>query len=97
MQTHEDFSESNNETVEYLVCSNEATLAYMANLGCIEMHPWHSRVQSWQYPDWCLVDLDPDDKNTGTLPSHCRFGSPVPEEPCHSYPPSGSGHLPLEI
>jgi bifunctional non-homologous end joining protein LigD len=59
MQTHKDYSESTSETVEYLVCSDEATLVYMANLGCIEMHPWHSRVQSWQYPDWCLVDLDP--------------------------------------
>jgi bifunctional non-homologous end joining protein LigD len=64
MQTHEDFSESANETIEYLVCSNEATLIYMANLGCIEMHPWHSRSQSWQYPDWCLIDLDPDKPNT---------------------------------
>ena len=64
METHEDFSESTNETVEYLVCSNEATLIYMANLGCIEMHPWHSRTQSWQKPDWCLIDLDPDKTNT---------------------------------
>lgn len=64
MQRHEDFSESTNETIEYLVCSNEATLVYMANLGCIEMHPWHSRSQSWQYPDWCLIDLDPDKSNT---------------------------------
>lgn len=64
MQTHEDFSESTNQHVEYLVCSNEATLVYMANLGCIEMHPWHSRTQSWQNPDWCLIDLDPDEKNS---------------------------------
>ena len=64
MQTHEDFSESTNETIEYLVCSNEATLIYMANLGCIEMHPWHSSSQSWQNPDWCLIDLDPDKPNT---------------------------------
>ena len=64
MQTHKDFSESTNETVEYLVCSNEATLIYMANLGCIEMHPWHSRSQSWQNPDWCLIDLDPDKSNS---------------------------------
>lgn len=64
MQTHDDFSESTNQTVEYLVCSNEATLIYMANLGCIEMHPWHSRSQSWQNPDWCLIDLDPDRTNT---------------------------------
>ena len=64
MQTHTDFSESTNEHVQYLVCSNEATLIYMANLGCIEMHPWHSRVQSPLNPDWCLIDLDPDKSNS---------------------------------
>ncbi|MGZ8545444.1 MAG: non-homologous end-joining DNA ligase, partial [Flavisolibacter sp.] len=64
MQTHKDFSESTNQTVEYLVCSNEASLIFMANLGCIEMNPWHARVESWQQPDWCLIDLDPDDSNT---------------------------------
>jgi bifunctional non-homologous end joining protein LigD len=63
METHDDFSESTNETVEYLVCNNEATLIYMANLGCIEMHPWHSRAVSPMRPDWCLIDLDPDKKN----------------------------------
>ncbi len=63
-QTHIDFSESTNQHVEYLVCANEATLIYMANLGCIEMHPWHSRTKRWQQPDWCLIDLDPDDNNT---------------------------------
>jgi bifunctional non-homologous end joining protein LigD len=64
MQTHADFSESTSQTVEYLVCSNEATLIYMANLGCIEMHPWHARAASWDKPDWCLIDLDPDKSNT---------------------------------
>lgn len=58
--THRDFSESTNAYVNYLICNDEATLIYMANMGCIEMHPWHSRVQSWQYPDWSLIDLDPD-------------------------------------
>jgi len=64
MQIHRDFSESTGVHVDYLVCTNEATLIYMANLGCIELNPWHSRTQSWQYPDWCLIDLDPDDNNT---------------------------------
>jgi bifunctional non-homologous end joining protein LigD len=58
--THKDFSESTNKDVHYLVCNDEATLLYMANLGCIEIHPWHSRVESWERPDWCLVDLDPE-------------------------------------
>lgn len=61
---HESFSESTNEMIEYLVCKDEATLLYMANLGCIEMHPWHSRAQKPDNPDYCLIDLDPDTKNT---------------------------------
>lgn len=64
IEMHEDFSESTNEPVHYLVCNNEATLIYMANLGCIEMHPWHTRIESVNNPDWCLIDLDPDTKNT---------------------------------
>jgi bifunctional non-homologous end joining protein LigD len=64
IQTHEDFSESTNKPVQYLVCTNEASLIYMANLGCIEMHPWHSRVSAIHQPDWCLIDLDPDKSNT---------------------------------
>ncbi|MEI6948434.1 non-homologous end-joining DNA ligase [Paraflavisolibacter sp. H34] len=64
MKTHADFSESTGETVHYLVCTNEATLLYMANLGCIELHPWHSRVQHPDKPDYCLIDLDPDKGNT---------------------------------
>ena len=58
--THTDFSESTGQNVEYLVCNDEATLLYMANLGCIELHPWHSRSERWEYPDWCLIDLDPE-------------------------------------
>ncbi|RYY67104.1 MAG: DNA ligase D [Chitinophagaceae bacterium] len=58
--THTDFSESTGKDVRYLVCNDEATLVYMANLGCIELHPWHSRADRWEYPDWCLIDLDPE-------------------------------------
>jgi bifunctional non-homologous end joining protein LigD len=62
--THESFSESTNETIQYMVCNDEATLLYMANLGCIEMHPWHSRTKKSDNPDYCLIDLDPDKNNT---------------------------------
>ncbi len=64
MATHESYSESNDKTLQYLVCNDEATLLYMANLGCIEMHPWHSRAQKPDNPDYCLIDLDPDTSNT---------------------------------
>jgi bifunctional non-homologous end joining protein LigD len=61
---HEDYSESTGEMIGYMICNNEAALLYMANLGCIEMHPWHSRRQHPEYPDYCIIDLDPDKSNT---------------------------------
>ncbi|WP_246496393.1 DNA ligase D [Chitinophaga varians] len=45
---------------EYLVGENEATLLYMASLGCIEINPWSSRLKKPENPDWCIIDLDPD-------------------------------------
>jgi bifunctional non-homologous end joining protein LigD len=45
---------------EFLVCTDEASLMYIASLGCIEMNPWHSRTVSPDHPDWCVIDLDPD-------------------------------------
>ncbi|HEY0384883.1 MAG TPA: hypothetical protein VGC64_02685, partial [Pyrinomonadaceae bacterium] len=45
--------------VDYIVGDNQATMLYMANLGAIERHPWHSRVRSIDRPDWFVFDLDP--------------------------------------
>ncbi len=45
---------------EFLVCTDEASLLYIASLGCIEMNPWHSRRDKPDNPDWCIIDLDPD-------------------------------------
>jgi bifunctional non-homologous end joining protein LigD len=46
-------------TVDYIVGDNLATLLYMANLGAIERHPWHSRTRNLDRPDWFVFDLDP--------------------------------------
>ncbi len=59
LNTFKRFSDSNMEAKDFLICSNTASLIYMANLGCIEMNPWHSRATSPLYPDWCVIDLDP--------------------------------------
>ncbi|HPH86070.1 MAG TPA: DNA ligase D [Ferruginibacter sp.] len=52
-------SDSDNRVRNYLVAKDEASLLYMATLGCIEMNPWHSKVKTEDYPDWCIIDLDP--------------------------------------
>lgn len=57
------YTTSDGENKEYLVGDDEATLLWMASLGCIEMNPWFSRLQSPDNPDYCVIDLDPD-KNT---------------------------------
>ena len=36
-----------------------AGLAWVANLGCVELHTWHSRVPEIERPDYLLIDLDP--------------------------------------
>jgi len=61
IETHPYTSDSDGITKQFLVCKDEDTLMYLANLGCIEMNPWHSRIQSPDQPDWCVIDLDPDD------------------------------------
>jgi bifunctional non-homologous end joining protein LigD len=31
----------------------------MANLGCIEINPWHSTHETPDYPTYMMIDLDP--------------------------------------
>jgi len=57
------YTTSEGESKAYLVGHDEATLLWMASLGCIEMNPWFSRIQAPDNPDYCVIDLDPD-KNT---------------------------------
>lgn len=59
LKTFKRISESSGDPKDFLICTDTASLIYMANLGCIEMNPWHSRVQTPLYPDWSVVDLDP--------------------------------------
>src|SRR5690625_719453 len=46
------------------MCQDEATLVYMANLGCIEINLWMVRKDHLKYPDYTVMDLDPSPSNT---------------------------------
>ncbi|MCH5378079.1 MAG: non-homologous end-joining DNA ligase [Planctomycetes bacterium] len=41
------------------ICSNRATLAYLAQLACVTLHPWLSRRDRPDWPDRLVIDLDP--------------------------------------
>jgi len=43
----------------FAVVDNAAALAWVINLGCIELHTWHSRIDDIEAPDYVLIDLDP--------------------------------------
>ncbi len=55
------YSESGEKDINFLLCQDEATLIYLANLGCIEINPWSSRVGLLDRPDYLVIDLDPED------------------------------------
>ena len=43
----------------FAIVDNAPALAWVANLGCIELHTWASRVPEIEKPDYLLIDLDP--------------------------------------
>ena len=49
------------KTIDYLLAQDCASLLYLANLACIELHPWHARIDELGRPDYAFFDLDPFD------------------------------------
>ena len=47
------------ENIRWAIGEDRATLLYLVNLGCVDHNPWMSRVESPEYPDYALIDLDP--------------------------------------
>lgn len=64
IDTQKVFSESTDKYINYILCNNKATMAYMNNLGCIEFNVWTSRVETADSPDYLVLDLDPSENNS---------------------------------
>jgi bifunctional non-homologous end joining protein LigD len=60
-------SESEQRTIEYLLCQNLESLLYIVNLGCIDLHPWNSRIENLENPDYAIIDLDPEEIGVETV------------------------------
>jgi bifunctional non-homologous end joining protein LigD len=52
------------ETREYFVLDSPAALAWVANYGAIELHPWTSTAAHPRQPTWAMIDIDPGTKAT---------------------------------
>ena len=64
IKTTQVYSESNDKYIDYIYCNDKATLAYLNNLGCIDLNPWNSSLPDLEHPDYLVLDLDPSSKNT---------------------------------
>ncbi|MBI5088773.1 MAG: ATP-dependent DNA ligase [Actinobacteria bacterium] len=52
------------ETAVYSVLDSPAALAWAANFGAIELHPWTSTAEHPHQPTWAMVDIDPGDRSS---------------------------------
>jgi bifunctional non-homologous end joining protein LigD len=64
IKTTQVYSESNDKYIDYIYCNDKATLAYLNNLGCIDLNPWNSSLPDLEHPDFLVLDLDPSKKNS---------------------------------
>lgn len=53
--------EGEKRIIDYPLVNDVEALLWMANMGCIDMNAWSSRVDRPDRPDWVLFDLDPSD------------------------------------
>ena len=49
------------KVIDYALVNDELALLWMANMGCIDLHMWSSRVDRPHRPDWVMFDLDPSE------------------------------------
>ncbi len=45
--------------IDYILLTEEASLVWLANLACIELHQTHYRKPEYESPDYIVYDLDP--------------------------------------
>lgn len=57
------------EKIDFVIATEEASLVWLANLACIELHQMHCRSPHFDKPDYFVFDLDP--------PRNYRFGDLV--------------------
>ncbi|HET6349856.1 MAG TPA: non-homologous end-joining DNA ligase [Candidatus Krumholzibacteria bacterium] len=49
------------KTINYVVATEDASLVWLANMACIELHQMHCRASQRDTPDYFVFDIDPPD------------------------------------
>jgi DNA ligase D-like protein (predicted ligase)/DNA ligase D-like protein (predicted polymerase)/DNA ligase D-like protein (predicted 3'-phosphoesterase) len=47
------------KSIDYMMASEQASLVWLANLACLELHQIHARAPYFDKPDYFVFDLDP--------------------------------------
>ena len=60
-----DFPEAGrSQSHTYVVADRAATMAWLANQACIDLHPWTSRLPDYRRPTYAYIDIDPGTSTT---------------------------------
>lgn len=59
-----EYKDSDNKVIKYVLINDKKSLLWAANQASIELHPWLSRVQTLDYPDFAIFDFDPMENST---------------------------------
>lgn len=59
IQTFSYYHKDQHKTVHYVLIQDVPSLLYVINLGTIELHPFLSRYESVNFPDYLVLDIDP--------------------------------------
>ncbi len=52
-------SDSQGGLIDFLLADSPEALMWFANMGCVEVHPFHSRGENLDNPDYAIFDFDP--------------------------------------
>lgn len=64
MRTASVASDSMGGVIDFLLADSSEALMWFANMGCIEVHPFHSTTDTPENPSWAVFDFDPAEGST---------------------------------
>lgn len=57
-------SDSKGGVIDFLLADSAEALMWFANMGCIEVHPFHSTIEDLDRPSYAIFDFDPAEGST---------------------------------